>query len=189
MPPKVKTTEEEIIEAAFEVARSEGLGAVTAKSVSEKLGTSVAPIFRVFSSIEELKEAVVARIHTFHLDYLMNYPFHKSKFMSYGFAYVNFAAQEPYLFDVIVQQGLYIQYIKEHKMPDSLSFIIESISELIGEDISFAIELFNHIQFYTHGIACMVYKNNVNLSEEEVERMLYTAFMSFFEYLKREKHS
>ena len=59
MPPKVKTSKEDVIKAALKVAEKEGVAAISAKSVSSQLGTSVAPIFRVFATIEELRNETV----------------------------------------------------------------------------------------------------------------------------------
>lgn len=45
MPPKIKTDQQAIIAAAFVVAKSQGVTAITAKRVAAVLGTSVAPFF------------------------------------------------------------------------------------------------------------------------------------------------
>ena len=44
MPPKVKITKEMIIDAAFEIARSEGAENINARTVSKKLGCSTQPV-------------------------------------------------------------------------------------------------------------------------------------------------
>ena len=62
MPPKAKYTRENIVDAAFEVARKGGLDAVMARDVAQKLGTSTSPIFTAFSSMEELKALVSEKV-------------------------------------------------------------------------------------------------------------------------------
>jgi AcrR family transcriptional regulator len=59
MPPKTQFTKEQIIEAAFEIARSEGLEAITIRKVAQKLGSSIAPIYVNFQHVDELVQAVV----------------------------------------------------------------------------------------------------------------------------------
>jgi AcrR family transcriptional regulator len=59
MPPKPKFERSDIVEAAFAIAREEGLEAVKARRVADSLGSSVAPIYDNFSSIDELVRAVV----------------------------------------------------------------------------------------------------------------------------------
>ena len=44
MPPKPKFTKDEIVTAAFELARAEGAQALTAREVGRRLGVSSSPI-------------------------------------------------------------------------------------------------------------------------------------------------
>ena len=59
MPPKCKFTRDEIIAAALDIARKDGLYAVTARSLGEKLGSSSKPIFSIFENMEEVLEATL----------------------------------------------------------------------------------------------------------------------------------
>ena len=51
MPPKVKFQKEEIVRAALNVARQQGIDAVTAREVAKELGVSVGPIFTWFDTM------------------------------------------------------------------------------------------------------------------------------------------
>ena len=62
MPPKTRFTEEVILEAAFELTRSKGIGAVTARTLAGHLACSTAPIFSRFESMDALHEALMDRI-------------------------------------------------------------------------------------------------------------------------------
>ena len=61
MPPKARYTKEQIVDAAYELVRRNGKGYLSARSLAAELGTSTAPIFTAFSSIEELQYAVTER--------------------------------------------------------------------------------------------------------------------------------
>ena len=61
MPPKPKFTKDEIVTAAFELARAEGAGAYRAREVGRRLGVSSSPIFTVFTDMAELHAAVEGR--------------------------------------------------------------------------------------------------------------------------------
>ena len=54
MPPKAKFTKEEIINAAFDIVRKNGLLSLTARTLGAKLGSSARPIFTVFTGMEEV---------------------------------------------------------------------------------------------------------------------------------------
>ena len=62
MGPKSKFSKEQIIDAAFEIARSNGMDSITIRGVAEKLGSSVAPIYVNFKDIDELLQAVVRKV-------------------------------------------------------------------------------------------------------------------------------
>ena len=49
MPPKAKFTKNEIVEAAMQIVREQGLEAVTSRELGKRLGSSACPIFTVFS--------------------------------------------------------------------------------------------------------------------------------------------
>ncbi len=61
MAPKKKFTKQHIIDAAFEIAKVEGLDAITIRKVAQKLGSSIAPIYVNFNDIDELIQEVVMK--------------------------------------------------------------------------------------------------------------------------------
>ena len=58
MPPKVRFKKKEIATAALNVARKQGIDAVTAREVAKELGVSVGPIFTWYETMEQLKADV-----------------------------------------------------------------------------------------------------------------------------------
>lgn len=62
MGPKIKFTKEHIVDAAFEIAKTEGIDKITMRKIAEKMGSSVAPIYVNFKSNEEVLEALNGRI-------------------------------------------------------------------------------------------------------------------------------
>lgn len=176
MPPNVKTNRDAIINAAFEVAKIEGVAAITAQNVSKILKTSVAPIFRVFQTVEELRMATVEKIDKFHTQYVQDYPVVNSEFLTYGIAYIQFAKEYPQLFETIM---LPCPTDIEERMTGELAFAVKSLSELSGLDFEHAKELFLNIWIYTHGLACLVYKGSLAIPPGEEKKMLEAAFDAF----------
>ena len=60
--PKTKFTREQIIDAAFDIAKSEGIDSITMRKIAEKMGSSVAPIYVNFKNVDELNEALIEKI-------------------------------------------------------------------------------------------------------------------------------
>ena len=97
MPPKPKYTREEIIDAAFEIARTEGIDAVVARNIAKKLGTSSSPIFTFFSGIDEVKDAVLQKTAAFYRERSLPVKQYNIAFKQFGIEFIRFAKEEPKL--------------------------------------------------------------------------------------------
>ncbi|MDF1618048.1 TetR family transcriptional regulator [Petrocella sp. FN5] len=108
MPPKVKFDKEAIIDAAFDVAKKEGLTGITARSVAARLGASVAPIYVNFATIDDLVIAVVERIFSIS-EALLAKQKGKSIFENIGKASLEFAREYPVLYqELSIQPNPYM---------------------------------------------------------------------------------
>ena len=58
MPPKVKVTKEDIINAAVDIVRSSGAQSINARTVAATLNCSTQPIFSNFATMDQLRFAV-----------------------------------------------------------------------------------------------------------------------------------
>lgn len=58
MPPKPDLSREQVLQAAFDMMRAQGPDAITARGLAERLHCSTQPIYRLYRSMEELKEQV-----------------------------------------------------------------------------------------------------------------------------------
>lgn len=176
MPPKVRTDRDAIVRAAFEVAKSEGVAAITAQSVSSVLKISVAPIFRVFQTVEELRTVTIKEINEFHRQYIKDYSIENSEFLTYGIAYIQFAKEYPLLFETIMLPS---PIDIGERMSGEFSFVVDSVSNHSGLDFESAENLFLNMWIYAHGIACLVYKGSLKMPQEEEKKLLESAFTAF----------
>lgn len=103
MAPKTKFTKEQIVDAAFEIARTEGVDSITIRKVAEKLGSSIAPIYVNFKEVGELVEEVYKKTFEVSRQILMEqnsgHPFH-----DIGVASIRFAREYPVLFRDLVMK-------------------------------------------------------------------------------------
>ena len=51
MPPKAKFTRDEVIQAGLNIVREHGMGALSARALGAKLGSSARPVFTVFQRL------------------------------------------------------------------------------------------------------------------------------------------
>lgn len=163
MAPKKKFSKEEIVEAAFEIARTEGIAQITIRKVAQNLGSSIAPIYVNFADIEELKRAVFAQIHELSNQMLMT-QYHPNPFLNIGIASLKFAREYNVLFRelVISDNSAYISEVKQ----DSGLFLeqMRRDPELAGftdEELS---AIFLKMQVFQLGLSVM--EMNGQLSEQ-----------------------
>lgn len=70
MPPKAKFTKEEIIEAAFNIVKTDGFEALTSRALGTHLGSSARPIFTVFKNMDEVQQAVIESAKKLYKEYV-----------------------------------------------------------------------------------------------------------------------
>ncbi len=101
MPPSVKFTRDEIIDAALAITRKKGADAVTAREVAKELGVSTRPIFTHYESMEELRRDVRERAKGCYRAYIEHGLDEPIPFLGVGQSYIRFAREEPQLYRLI----------------------------------------------------------------------------------------
>lgn len=105
MAPKKKFTKQQIIDAAFDIARTEGFDAITIRKVADKLGSSIAPIYVNFKEVGELIEAVYKKTHEVSRQIFMEQN-SGQPFRDIGVASIRFAREYPVLFrDLVMREN------------------------------------------------------------------------------------
>jgi AcrR family transcriptional regulator len=94
--PKTKYEKDDLVNAAFEIAREEGLAGISARNVAKKLGCSVAPIYVNFETVDDLRDAVVQRVFSISREMLENQQ-GSDVFEKIGKASLAFAREYPIL--------------------------------------------------------------------------------------------
>lgn len=139
----------------------------------------MAPILRVFQTIEELRTETVAQIYQFYVGYLKSFPFQRSKFFTYGLAYIQFAKNYPNLFDALMEWGFFTPDAVGREVSKQFGFVGDSVVSVSRLGEQQAQELFYHIWLCTHGITSLVCKGSLHLTGEEEKQLLITAFQAF----------
>lgn len=179
MPPKVKYSREQIVEAGLEILRRDGEGALTARGVAAYLGCSVAPIFSVFENMEDLKTAVVSAVKEEYDAYIAEGLKQSLPFKGAGMQYIKFAKEQPNLFRVLFMSESEKTNIDSYiRLDENNSKIISALCNSWHVDVATARELHSNIFFFTHGIAVLCATNACRLTEEEISGRLTTAFIA-----------
>ena len=101
MPPKVRFQKEEIAAAALNVARKQGIDALTARETAKELGVSVGPIFTWYKTMEQLKADVYEQAKRVYREYIERGLAGPIPFLGVGQQYLQFAKKEPELYRLL----------------------------------------------------------------------------------------
>jgi len=104
MPPKTIFSREDVTNAALELVKKNGFRDFTARRVAEELKSSTAPVYSCFSSMEELKKEVLARVEKMMFEYAME-KYTSSIFLNMGTGLALFAGEHSELFRVLLLEG------------------------------------------------------------------------------------
>lgn len=175
MPPKPRYTKDEVVGAAFALTRERGIGAVTAREVGKRLGASVAPIFTVCGSMEQLREEVRTLARQAYRKYMEGIFDYSPAFKEFGMRWVRFAAEEPNLYRLLFlvkqeEESPYTHFRKEFA-----GILTPLIGEIMGafdlpeED---AVGLFDQMAVFANGLAAFVITDGSSFSEAQVSQSI-----------------
>lgn len=176
MPPRVKVTKEEIIDAAVSIVKNSGAEAINARTVAALLNCSTQPVFSNFATMDELRLAVAEKADVLCREYLQRetergaYPAYKAN----GMAYIRFAKEEKELFKLLYMRDRSGELIPESSdLSNKMEEIVHQNTGLGGEDAKlFHLEMWA----YVHGIATMFATGFLNLDWELVSKMLTDSY-------------
>ena len=179
MPPKAKFSKSDIVNTAFEMVRNHGADVISARNVAVALGTSTAPIFTAFDSIEEL--VICAKEKTFDFykaNYLDAALREELPFKAAGRNYIRFAKEEPELFKFVFM-GEGDDLSTNHYLPSGDPTSGDVLGAFVGNydvDNDEAKYIYNHLSVYTYGLAVLFARRSCVFTMDDVDRMLSELF-------------
>ena len=187
MPPRSKFTREEMVSAALDITREEGIDALTARALAGRLGSSARPIFTVFDSMDEVSAAVVDAAKAEYSEYVERGLGEAIAFKGVGTAYIRFAAERSKLFMLLFMRERGDVPSAETvigAIDDNWEKILGSIVDAYGLDRDVAKRLYRHLWIYTHGIATLIATNVCTFTPDEISQMLTAVFASLMAKIK-----
>ena len=176
MARKISITKEMIQKAAFEIAKTEGMEAVTARKLADKAGCSTQPIFRIYENMEQLHkeifEMAIRFFSDFYTDYCQKQQETEKPFVHFGMAYIDFAIKHSQLF--------YLLFLSKERYGKSLYELLNGSTGAFMKEIartkSLGVkdpgELFMKMWIFIHGAAGMAITGDYDLPEAETLRLL-----------------
>lgn len=176
MPPKLKTTKDDIINAAVEIVRIGSAQAINARTIASMLNCSTQPIFSNFATMDELRMAVIKKAETLcHESMLCEtrkglYPPNKA----YSMAYIRFAKEEKELFRLLYMRDRTGEAdTEDSEIAKQMCSMIQKSTGLEGNALSlFHLEMWA----FVHGIATMLATGYLDLEWELISKMITDSY-------------
>ena len=172
MPPSVKFTKEEIVNAALQVVREKGTAALTTRQIAAVLGVSTRPIFTYFQNIRQAAQAL------YH-SYIKKGLEQVHPFIGLGEQYIRFATQEPELYRLLflpLAPGSENKAMEEMERTQNL--VLEFLQQIYQLDEAAAKRFFRDVWLVAHSLAALIVTNCCPYSPEEIRQILTSVSLS-----------
>lgn len=190
MPPKAKFTRDDMILAAMEIVREQGLEALTSRELGKKMGSSACPVFTVFKNMEEVNEEVKKSAKSLYKEYVKKGLKQEMAFKGVGSAYIRFAIKEPKFFQLLFMKEKAEPTDIEHTLmsiDENYEDILKSVQEPYGLQLEDARNMYQHLWIYTHGIATLCATKVCIFSDAEIQNMMTEVFIGLLVKMKGSK--
>jgi len=189
MPPSAKIDKATALQAAYELVRSDGPSAVTARNLARRLGCSTQPIFRIWRSMDELKRDLFTYANAQFAEYLMRPSTEGNQFLGVGLRYVQYAKEEPNLFAMMFMSGAVesdnlVELFTSGAGNIEIMKMIPAFAGCTSEQIQ---DLFAKIAIFTHGMACLVATNDIPFAPATVSALLTDIFRALSQDAARQR--
>ena len=186
--PKQRITKEMVVNAAFEIARSDGMEQVMVKNIAEKIGCSVQPIYSYCKNMEGLRQDVTLKVCSFIGEYVKTHIDKDDIFASTGRAYIQLAKEEPHLFKIfILHKRNSIASLEDLYQSETNPHTAEFISKKLGISIGQAKKLHLNMLIYTIGLGTIFSVVTPGISTDEIYEQQEIAYKAFLSQTVREK--
>lgn len=179
MAPKTKFTKQDIVLAAFDIAKTDGIESITIRKVAERLGSSIAPIYVNFNDVQELLQQVVERALQVARGMIMEQQ-SGQPFRDIGMASLRFAKEYPVLYrDLMMKDNPHMK-----NTPEQLGEVIglmrqdPELAEFSDQELQ---SILLNMQVFQTGLCVMVANDlfTKNVDDEQMMNMMDEAAEAF----------
>ena len=174
MPPKVKFGKAAVIDAAFNVVRELGWEKMSARSIANRLGSSIGPIYTHLKSMPNLEDEVIRKAYELLYEYCTSVRTGEAT-IDRGLGYVLFAKREKHLFKTFSDEK-FTDSINKYgeQLRHQLDFIAKDDPVFSTLTFSQLVELRKRMTIFIHGLAVMINTSFYveNLSEQAIAGLI-----------------
>ena len=169
MPAVVELSKDRIVKVAVKMVNESGWDSVNARSLAAFLGVSTKPLYRIYESMDEIKEDIYKEISRQYDEFLTSRIDSKKALLTLCIAYVEFALEYKNLFiSLFLSNNLKwksIENVLDEKWNQGT--IINLVSKH-GYSFEEAKNLFMNMWLYANGLATLIATNDITMDDQEV---------------------
>lgn len=173
MAPKNKFTKEEMVNAALQVVRLNGIDRLTAKTMADELGTSTQPIFTAFGSMDTVRQEVYDYAIRLYDKYTTAGLKEKIPFLGVGMQYIRFAWDEPelyrFLFLTRTQNNKYSAMTAMRRLQALVRPTLMNVYRITAEEADI---YFRDLWFVVHSLSTLIVTGDCPYSDREIGQIL-----------------
>ena len=173
MPRKSMFSKDEIAEYGLQIVEEKGIESLTARELAGRMGTTVAPIFVHYPSMEEVRADVRKRAHNLYHEQLLRGLQEKIPFLGVGMQYIAFAQDRPqlYYFLFLSDRGGQSCYAME-ELKWTQDLVRESLQQTYRMDAFAADCYFRDLWLVAHSIATLYVTGGCSYTREQIRSIL-----------------
>lgn len=173
MPRKPKYSKDEIAQYGLKIVEEKGMESLTARELAQSLGTTVAPIFVHYPSMDELKQDVRMLAQEIYHNYIQQGLQEEIPFLGVGMQYIAFAKEKPELYYLLFlgDRGTHSHYAMD-ELKNTQELVRESLQEIYRMDAVSADHYFRDLWLVAHSIATLLVTGGCSYSQEEIRAIL-----------------
>ena len=159
MVRKTQFSREDVVNAAFQVVKNEGIEQLSARKVAQELGSSTAPVYSNFENMEELETEVFAKAARLMLEYSTE-AHTDNPFLNMGIGILKYAWECPlwyFAFSTLHEPG-------QPHIRGILDTLLKVMAEIPGLEDLHPLErklLLRKMSIFTHGLASEICSGNI----------------------------
>lgn len=165
-------TRDQILNAAYDVVATEGFSRFTARNIASKMKCSTQPIYLEFKNMDDLKEALFDKIHTYLATDVFPVPHTGRTIIDLALNYIHFAKRENKLYRALYLEeyggGQRMQEFSYHLFTDAVKKDPE-FKDLTEEQIE---SLHMGIWIVATGIASLMSSGIIHPTDEQIEVLI-----------------
>ncbi len=182
MARKQVISKEGLIDGAFRLVQEQGIGAMSARNLAKFCGCSTQPIFRIYNTMDDLKAGLMQKCFDSFSQYVLDFRSVSDKpFVNLGMSYISYARKYPNLFAVI----FVLDNGTDRNMYDLVNggkhgFVTKEYKKLNGMSQDAFMLLFMKVWIFIHGAACMVIKDDFDMTDADLVKLLEDTISAFY---------